>query len=47
MVHEFYDTDHETRVNFVNYDIHVVHDGNKDPTLILFVMKLISIAVDT
>jgi hypothetical protein len=46
MVHEFYDTDDETRVNFVNYYIHVVYDGNIDPTLILFVMKLISFAVD-
>jgi hypothetical protein len=47
MVHEFYDIDHAARVNFVNYYIHVVHDGNTDPTLILFVMKLISVSVDT
>ena len=47
MVHEFYDTDHVARVNFVNYYIHVVYDGNTDPTLILFVMKWISVSVDT
>jgi hypothetical protein len=47
MVHEFYDTEHVVRVNFVNYYIHVVHDGTRDPTIILFVMKLISVSVDT
>lgn len=31
----------------VKYYIHVVHDGNTDPTLNLFVMKLISVSVDT
>jgi len=47
MVLEFYGTDHVARVNFVNHYIHVVHSGNTDPTLILFVMKLISVSVDT
>jgi hypothetical protein len=42
-----YMTDHEARVNFVNYYIHVVYDSNTDPTLILYVMNLISASVDT
>ena len=38
--HEHYDTDRESRLNFVNWYLHVVHDGETDPILIHLATKL-------
>ena len=46
MFHKYYNKDHEARGNFVHWYLQAVHNGETDPTVILFVTKLATISVD-
>jgi hypothetical protein len=45
--HKLYDTNHEARVNFVNWYLYVVYAGEIDPTFFLFSEEVNFISVDT
>lgn len=36
MAYKLYETDHEARLNFVNWHFHGVHNGQVNPKRILF-----------
>ena len=46
VVHKYYNKDHEAGGNFVHWHLHAVHNGETDPTVILFATKLPSRSVD-
>jgi hypothetical protein len=42
VVYKLYETDHEARLNFVNWHFLGMHDGQVNPKLILFSSKIVS-----
>jgi hypothetical protein len=42
MDNKLYNTDHEARVNFVNWYLHREHAGETDPTLSVFGLILVN-----
>lgn len=45
VVHKLCHTDCQARLNFLNWDVHWVHDGETDPTLVQYSSEYVTVDV--